>query len=215
MRLFALTRFLTDMQTIPIPERMGALLVDSRGYPIPVVVQRDQFGKPLFAVNDSAMAIKCTVQKLCSICGQRLTKELWYAGGPRSALDPQGCYFDSAMHHECLIYALQVCPYLALRSYRTMDVDTILPKLEQRLEGNRVLVDLTQEPTRPQLFVVVMSYGRSLLRSGVDQCPYSRPLRPYHAVEYWRHGRQIQTAEAMEVLAGIPGLDLSMLRLIK
>src|SRR5215471_19207085 len=83
-----------------LPERMCKLPLDHRGYPVPVTIQRDTRGKPLFVANDSEVVAKCIKRKLCSICGERLTRELWFTGGPNNALHPHGGYLDPAMHHE-------------------------------------------------------------------------------------------------------------------
>lgn len=199
--------------TVPLPERMAQLPRDSRGYPIPVVVARDvTTGQPLFIVNDSKVARQCVRKKLCQICGQRMIKELWFIGGPLSALAPNGWYFDSAMHHECAQYALQVCPYLAMTGSRAALREPMLEKISDRL-GGTVLVDHTQMPGTPEMMMLVMAYGQQKSASPVPGTSYIRPLRPYHAVEFWREGRQLEFEDGMARLRTIPGLDLTALRL--
>lgn len=198
---------------IPMPDRIARLPRDKRGYPVPYVVARDPQGAPLFIVNDSKVQGRCIHKKLCPICGERLTKELWFAGGPRSAFDPHGHYMDSAMHHECCTYAMQVCPYMAMPKYHATEPEAKIAHLE--LRAGTLLFDHTQDSTRPAVMVVVMTYGQSLSApEGTLTNPYIAPLRPYHAVEFWRHGARVPDAEGLAILREIPELDLSALRLI-
>lgn len=190
-----------QQKDVPIPERMSRLPLDHRGYPIPVIVQRSATGEPLFTVNDNVAHDKCTKYKLCPICGDPLGKELWFAGGPLSAFHPGGSYYDSPMHHECVSYAMQVCPYLALPGY-VSNLAQVIPHLEKKVPG-AIMVDPTQRAERPPLFVVVLAYGRSLLPQGsLVNLIHQRPLRPYHAVEFWRYGSQLPFEDGVaEVLA--------------
>lgn len=198
---------------VPMPERIARLPRDRRGYPIPVIVTYDTQGLPLFTVNDSAVHRKCVNKKLCAICGERLTKELWFAGGPQSALHPHGMYFDSAMHHECVTYAMQVCPYLGTSRFHGLS-DATRTKLQGRMAVP--LVDVTVIPEKPELFVVVMAYGQSVQASSEEPTlRYIKPLRPYHAVEYWQTGKQLSAAEGLAMIEKIPELDLSALRLVR
>jgi len=195
-----------------IPERMCKLPLDHRGYPVPVTIQRDTRGKPLFVANDSEAVAKCIKRKLCSICGERLTRELWFTGGPNNALHPHGGYLDPAMHHECLSYALQVCPYLATpREYLN---EQLIDRLQERVGERIILIDPTTDPERPEVFMAVMSYGQSLIPRP-RQAPVIKPLRPYHAVEFWRHGIRLEFEAGLEIISKIRGLDLSGLRLVR
>ena len=40
--------------SIPVPARMQQLPRDQRGYPVPVIVLRDNSGRPHFTMNDEA-----------------------------------------------------------------------------------------------------------------------------------------------------------------
>jgi hypothetical protein len=193
---------------------MRNLPLDARGYPVPYVVECDISGKPLFIVNSAERNAICIHRKLCPICGERLTKELWYVGGPQSALHPQGCYLDSAMHHECMAYALQVCPYLAMS--RSAARDAVIDKLQTRLPEVKLLVDPTIDMRTPVVFMAVMSYGRSLSYhlSKDQRNPYQKPLRPYHAVEFWHGGQRLDFEEGCALIRDQHDLDLSALRLV-
>lgn len=180
---------------------MKHLPVDKRGFPIPIIILRDLDGQPMFVANDGEVSRKCVLKKLCPICGERLTKELWFVGGPKAAFHPNGSYYDSAMHHECMTFALQVCPYLAMPNWHSTS-EVQRPHLQERAPGP--LRDITMEPGKPPVFVAVMAYGQSLTYNG--RIPYIHPLRPYHSVEFWINGRRLSYAEGLEVVQNLPKL---------
>jgi hypothetical protein len=169
---------------IAIPERMRELPLDSRGYPIPVIVYRDTDGKPHFTINDSRAVDRVIRYDLCAICGTKLWRGRWFVGGPGSAFHEHGAYLDPPLHAECCEYALQVCPYLAAPKYaKRIDAKTLNPaKLNAAL-----LVDHTQDPNRPETFVAVLARGQKMTDNG-----YFRPVRPYIAVHYWRAGKRVR-----------------------
>src|SRR5262245_10413652 len=102
---------------VVMPERIARLPRDSRGYPVPWNVLVNDDGYPILTVNDQSKTVEAIVSGLCPICGGRLGKWKWFAGGPLSAFDEHGVYIDLPCHRECIEYALQVCPYLALPKY--------------------------------------------------------------------------------------------------
>lgn len=176
--------------TVPIPPRMQRLELDKRGIPIPWGVFRDLDGEPHFTINDEHKRERMMAEGLCSICGGKLGRGLWFVGGPLSAYHAGGCYIDPPMHQECMRYALQVCPYLAAPRYER--------RIEARtLKGARtppmIMVDPTAIPERPALFVGVLTAGVTMWREGMQS--YLRPKMPYINVEYWRHGRRLSQNE--------------------
>jgi len=185
-----------------MPPRV-AQLPTHRGFPIPwnVVIGKD--GAPLFRVNDDRKRLKALQQALCPICGERLGKWKWFTGGPRSAYDPNGWYYDLPMHHDCCEYSLSTCPYLAARHYlRELHVEAEASKMPT---GHAMLVDHTQLPDRPELFVAVAS---QLVEIGEAEVfmerylkqPYVRPARPYLAQEFWQQGVRLTEEQALPLL---------------
>lgn len=65
-----------NWKDVPIPTQMSALPLDKRGYPIPVVILRDNFSLPHFQINDSERTKECISNRLCSICGKALNDGL-------------------------------------------------------------------------------------------------------------------------------------------
>jgi hypothetical protein len=176
---------------IAIPRRMRHLPLDSRGYPVPAGVLIDSSGTPQFAINREDERLRYLREQRCSICGARLTGARWFVGGPLSAFAPGGSYYDPPMHWECSHYALRVCPYLAA------------PRYDRRLDHRRlptsdvlVLLDTSQRPERPELFVAILAQ-RTLLR-----LPYCRPSGRMR-VEFWRHGVELDNAEGNALCACI------------
>lgn len=180
------------MNSIAVPRRMRHLPLDPRDYPIPFNVYRDQHGRPHFTVQDTATVYRCVMGRLCAICGERLEPaRMWFVGGPFSAFHPQGSYYDPPMHAECARYALRVCPYLALASYR-----------EGRIPGRTVpdddpvgLVDMTMMPDRPPVFVAGMARD---LQFDPDSSTIF-PARPFVRLEFWQHGRRLPDADGRAI----------------
>jgi hypothetical protein len=179
---------------IAIPDQMKHLPRDERGYPIPYIVFRDSDRKPHFTINDQSRVQKCKTADICSICGKGLFRGRWFVGGPGSALHPNGAYIDPPLHHECMQFALQTCPYLLSEKYtKRIDGKTLDPAKAPGVIG---LLDETMDPTRPQIFVAVMAIGQSYTDRG-----YIVPIRPYRKMEFWRNGvleRSFEDAELIE-----------------
>jgi len=202
------------MNSIPMPPRIAKLPRDARGYPVPYIVMRDKTGKPLFAANDADLVHRCLKQKLCPTCGEKLGKEKWFIGGPNSAFHPNGAYIDSAEHYECATYSLQACPHLSRPDHQQYLSEKVIAKMQTRVDEAQLLIDPTMTPGRPDVFVLVMSFGQQFKPAPIGQNPYVVPLRPYHAVEFWQHGERLAFADGLEIVRKIRGLDLSALRLL-
>jgi hypothetical protein len=189
--------------TTPVPERMQHLPRDRRGYPIFFGAFIDEDGTPFFTINDELKRAAMIRDDLCSICGRKLLRGRWFIGGAGSAFHPHGAYIDMPMHDECAHYALVVCPYLAVPSWRDAVAQAHLKQIKDAI----VAVDPTMIAGRPQLFVVVMAIGQRMVPGNTPLQRYVRPARPYRKVEYWRHGQRIDDAvghaEAMQAVAAL------------
>lgn len=177
---------------IAVPDRMKHLDHDHRGYPIPYIVFRDNDNKPHFTINDDTKVSRCKHEELCAICGVRLLRGRWFVGGPMSALHPNGAYIDPPLHHECMRFALQTCPYLISTKYtKRIDGGTLDPA---KAPDHLHLIDPTMDPTRPKIFVAVMAVGQWLTPNG-----YVKPKHPYRGLEFWRDGVMEQKFERVDV----------------
>lgn len=177
--------------SIPIPERMKALPIDRRGFPIPWIVYRDLDGLPHFAINQEHLRHQCVNDDLCSICKGKLLRGRWWVGGALSAFHQHGAFIDPPMHNECAHYALQVCPYIAMPHYVR---EIGLAKAKTGRHGVLVVADNTMMPGRPagDVFVALMA-----TRYTVFPNLNTKPRLPYSRVEYWRHGVRIPDAEGV------------------
>jgi hypothetical protein len=183
---------------VPVPSRMKHLPRDRRGYPIPAVVLRDRDGMPHFTINDSDIRQGLIVRDECSICGGKLFRGRWFVGGPLSAFHPDGLYIDSAVHRECAVYALQVCPYLAapVYSHRIDAKQVDVEKTEHYL-----FIDESVMPTRPKLFVLGMAHGQTLIASDRTVDIRIRPIKPLLHVEFWRDGARLPDQAGLAIVA--------------
>lgn len=152
---------------VPIPERMAGLERDHRGYPVPANVMRDGKGLPVFTVNNINWVIENQITAAvpkCGICGGDLEiGDMYFLGGPVSALHPHGAFADGPLHLECGEYAVQVCPWLALPSGRYKHA--IGEKaIKNPTDDAAFLVDITQYADKPPCYVLArcVSFGMTL-----------------------------------------------------
>lgn len=196
----------TRIQDVPIPIWMQKLPKDKRGYPIPVLVQRDTDGRPHFTINDESVRQRVLKEDRCGICDRKLLRRRASVGGPSAAFHPFGAYIDPPMHPECARYALQVCPYLAVPSWtKRIEGRTLDPsKLPEGVIG---VTDPTMDPNQPELFVLVLHDGQNYVVNEFGFKQYVKPKKPYVAVEYWRGGERlpdnIGEAAVKEILAKV------------
>ena len=190
------------MTDTPMPERIARLDRDSRGYPIPWNVLRNEEGFPFFTINDDRRTFQAIRESRCPICGERLGRWLHFIGGPRSAFDPHGVYFDLPVHHDCGNYALATCPYLAMPKYLGR-IDVVHPE-KLPPEAGPIMADFTQNPGRPEIFVVVAATRIIVLPHPLGATAYVKPAA-VAGYEFWRHGKQITQAEAMPFLRTVFG----------
>jgi hypothetical protein len=188
-----------------MPERIARLPRDKRGYPIPWNVLRADDGTPFFTVNDDRQHFEALRLDLCPLCGERIGRWHWWVGGPKAAFDEHGWYLDLPGHRDCIRFALETCPYLAMPHYIPNRID--VPDLSRLLPEQRILIDQSMDHGRPSLFVAVCADRAELSDNGPVALPYTRPVRPVAEYEFWRHGQQIPAHRAMPILRGIFGAD--------
>jgi hypothetical protein len=184
--------FAKHVTNFPVPDRMSHLPRDRRGYPIFYGAFVDEDGTPHFTINDERKRDLMVKHDLCSICGSKLFRGRWFAGGPASAFHERGCYVDMPMHDECLHYALKICPYLAAPNW----AQEIGPQKAKQVKTAIVTIDHTMIPGRPPVFVAVMAVGQTMVGNaqtefGEHTGQYVKPAKPYRKVEYWRDGEQL------------------------
>lgn len=70
-------------------------------------------GVPNFRAHEPRAHRRAIMERLCGVCGKRLSWWLWSVVGPNELT--QGATFMPAMHEPCMRYALSVCPFLAVQ----------------------------------------------------------------------------------------------------
>jgi len=181
-----------NLHDLVLPERIAQLPRDRRGYPIPFIVMRDDAGEPQFVVNDTRKVYEAMVRKLCGVCGQGLEAEVWFTGGASNALmnGDVGVYVDGPLHEECKTFAMEVCPHLAHRMTKPVNLEPIRRHMGE--EGVR-LRDASVLPGVPTLFVAVKTarFKPARLEGGLGW----KVDKPFLRVEYWRGGQQLPRHE--------------------
>ena len=119
-----------------IPKRLR-LRPQWRGLPIPYIALIRPDGTPDFRVTDEERRRSVIRNHLCQLCGEPLGKWFFFTGGTEAAKGNQ--YFEPAAHLDCLIYAMQVCPFIAGKMEHAD-----LAKVEAANPDVKVVVDLTQ-----------------------------------------------------------------------
>lgn len=179
-----------NWREIPIPELMKDLPRDHRGIPVPATIFVDKQNKAHFTINDPLLREKVIREELCAICGKKLLRGRWSAGGPGSAFHPNGAYIDPPMHYECCRYAMQACPYIALPSYSNrIDAKTY------KNDEIGIFIDPTVIATKPEPFVMVMHVGETYTLSDLGLVHSIKPKTPYRRIEYWLNGTQLSEEE--------------------
>lgn len=97
--------------TVPIPPRMRKLPQDSRGYPIPVFLDRGD-GTSNFKEMNREVVLSNLRHRRCNICGSRMGARIVFVGGPKSC--ENSSFGDPPFHRECALYAAKVCPYILI-----------------------------------------------------------------------------------------------------
>jgi hypothetical protein len=145
---------------VPIPD----LMKDRPLYhdlPIPYSTFVGPDGAPDFKVVDEKLRRKCMVEGLCALCGKPLTKNLIvFIGGPKCV--ESRTFFDPAVHKECALYAVKVCPYLS-------DADWDYAKQQPRHLGKgQTVISVHEEisPHRPDRLAVYYCRSYDMVRMG-------------------------------------------------
>ena len=182
---------------LPMPKLMRTLPRDERGYPIPWIVLVDASGNPQFTINDVRRTDAARKKRLCAICGKRMAVgQAWFIGGSRCFLHPRGAFIDGPTHYWCGEYALQVCPFLAARSYAK-------PIVDAKLKPSAVPIGMAlaraefMMPRLPERFGFGRSDNWHFQRTGIDDGDQGGVyvVNDWRYIEWWRRGTICETPE--------------------
>jgi hypothetical protein len=100
----------TDRLKADMPERIAKLPKEERGYPITYIAAFID-GKPDLGIQDYAKVLSCVREWRCHVCGEKMGKLGYFIAYDPVPKRPR--FLDPAIHKECALYSLKVCPYLA------------------------------------------------------------------------------------------------------
>lgn len=107
-----------DWRSIPVPPKLTERPRDSRGFVVPYTALSLNEGWD-FTTLDPRKVQTCVEMGLCGLCGTYLGDEdevVTFVGGPLSVTNRN--FLDPPMHEQCALYALNVCPFLAMPTAR-------------------------------------------------------------------------------------------------
>lgn len=135
-----------------IPKRMKQR-PQWRGMAIPYIATIRDDGTPDFRVTDHVKRFEVMKWQMCQLCGQPLGRWCFFVGGPVSA--EQNAYFEPACHLDCLMYAMQVCPFIVGTKSEHADLEAVRKANPDRT----VLIDDTYVATNTETWVIVKANG--------------------------------------------------------
>jgi hypothetical protein len=171
----------TDLSKVNTPARIQALEKDVRGYPIPHGVTWVD-GVPDFRVIDDKKWMEAVQNRLCGLCGCALDKNVAFVGGKMSMKNRM--FTDAPMHVDCAIYALQVCPFLAMRKFGYID-----------REEDAGLVNPHVSTNRPEVFGMGVTTKFKPVQLG-DTVAIKAGM--FSRIVLWRQGVQVPTWDVGE-----------------
>jgi hypothetical protein len=148
--------------------------------PIPyIALVTDEDGTPDFKVTDQAKRLEVMRNKWCQLCAEPLGKYCFFVGGMEASKHNQ--YFEPACHLDCLIYAMQVCPFIVGRIEHA-DVE----KIAARHAKHDIKVVKEVLPARNPYWVIVKASGWDNIKFASSPVILIRPHRiketqPLHA----------------------------------
>jgi ferredoxin len=175
-----------------LPQRMNALPVDERGYPVPWFVAYID-GKPDFRAIRPGGINSAINRRTCWLCGQPLGVKMVFVIGPMCAVNRVTS--EPPSHRDCAEFAVQACPFLTHPMAKRNEHD--LPVHGKQPAG----IHLDRNP------------GATCLWSTRSFTRFNAPggmlieLGPPESVSWWAHGREATREEVLtSVDTGMPHL---------
>lgn len=114
-----------------MPDRIRALPLDERGYPIPFFVAKVD-GKHDFRVMDPEKWVRCINEVLCWVCGQRRGSYHTFALGPMCGINRTSA--EPPSHLECALWSALNCPFLTIPKMKRRE-DEMTKEMEPNTAG--------------------------------------------------------------------------------
>jgi len=160
-----------------MPNRLRQRPRDRRGLPIPYGSLRAADGTVDFRAIDTRHVLTCVERRRCWACAQKLTRLIWFVGGPLCATNR--VFSTTAMHRECAEYALQVCPFLVVPAMPYSDLDRRPAPL-----GAETLPFITEQ--KPDRFMLGVTGDYRVLA----KAPVLVRADPWIELHWWSAGRE-------------------------
>lgn len=178
----------------PLPERIAALAVDAKGYPVPWFVRWID-GKPDHRIADATKFLPALRDRICWVCGQKLSAYGHFVLGPMCTVNRVTS--EPPAHRDCAEFSVRACPFLSRPHAGRRDHD--YP------EGNRPPPGV-YIARNPGVMAVWMTNSWTPKLVGVNQ--WLIDIGEPASVEWWTQGR-IATRKEVEdaVVAGTPDLS--------
>jgi len=109
-------------------------------------------------VTDEQKRASVIRNRWCQLCGEPLGKWMFFTGGTEAAKANQ--YFEPGCHMDCLIYAMQVCPFIVGRIEHAE-----LDKVASSHPDMTVRADDTFSTKRNPLWIIKKATSFSLMKS--------------------------------------------------
>lgn len=179
------------VSAVPMPDRIRALPLDARGYPVPKFAEWIN-GVPDFRIMDGNHLLACVKRKVCWIYGQPLGRNMTFVVGPMCIINRTSP--EPPSHLECARYSAKVCPFLAIPAMRRIEHN--LP------EGHtQAGIGIKRNPGVICLWTV-RTY--KIWKSGGVLFDIGEP----DAVEWWARGRAATRDEVeASMISGMPILQ--------
>lgn len=182
--------YLKALAGLAMPDRVKALPIDDRGYPVPWFVAEIAPGHWDFRVIGPGKLRAAVTKQLCWICGQRLGRNLAFVIGPMCSVNRITA--EPPSHLECARFAAVACPFLANPAMR---------RNERNLPEERLDPPGRHSPDNPGAMVLWVTDHYKPRRDGIMD------IGPPSLVEWYARGRLATRAEASAALeAGVERL---------
>lgn len=187
-----------DWKTVPLPEIMKNLPLDSRGFPVPENVQWID-NKPVFAANDTSKELWLYTTDRCAVSGVKLhPSTVRLITSPLNAIRDEIVVADSPIHVDAMIYALKVCPYLALGKYYkgfSLDRDQ---KLAEKYKGFAFQQTSPVETIPPFMVAIHPEEIQGVMNGHVLM--FRVKQKNVRSMKFYKHGLEISKQQAAQEL---------------
>lgn len=191
----------------PLTERIGKLLVDERGYPVPRFVQWIAFkdsktvtpygvGYPEFRMASTEHLRDCIRDQLCWVCGEKLGRHRAYVIGPMCCINLVSA--EPPSHVDCAEWSVRGCPFLAKPNMRRREDDFT------RAQDEPAGVMIKRNPKAIAIWVTTKP--NKLFRAGDTGYLFQVPAPP-DKLTFYSEGRLAIPKEILEsIVTGLPAL---------